>query len=597
VKLPRPYAKAKRHLWRWLAQYVVMVALATASTMPLASFARSHLPVGAAPTATVPLLNVWTIDWNVNRIDHGYRDYWDAPIYFPTRGVLAGSEPQPVTGWLAWPIWKIVPNPVLAYNVLIIQFLALNGWFTCRLLERLRLAWPASWAGGAMICLLPLVHWQIDVFQLLALWCVVWTLIAFSSFARRPTAWRAVHVAAAFACTYGTCCYYGLFLSILLLITWPVLCARRLRDAKFWLWTCCALAVAALLVSPICWAQMTFTREHGSALPAGWFRELSVNLTHFRRTPGRQLVPLPGPATNTDGSPWALSPGTFKMVLAGVGLVWGVWTRRRRRFTLFCTSVLVLAILLAMGPRLNVFGFSPHDLLTRYYPGFDRARNLFRFVYFAHLMLVVLAAIGLHAMHVRLTRFIGKRRAVVRPPRRLTARAHSASPNFRSLIALAMFGLGAIVAVEAWPPPRPLHAVPSIATHATWVRWLRDAPEPAIVLACFPLASGPQAAEGLRTAEWMYFQMFHRRPMINGYSGMIPTDYLLLKPKLAGFPSRGGVSALCRVGVTHCLLDTRICGTAFDAEKMRAAGMHMVVDDTRAGIQIWALRPATTPRP
>ena len=52
---------------------------------------------GSSQVATVPLFNLWTIWWNADRLRHGLKDYWDAPIFYPERDTFAFSEPQPTT--------------------------------------------------------------------------------------------------------------------------------------------------------------------------------------------------------------------------------------------------------------------------------------------------------------------------------------------------------------------------------------------------------------------------------------------------------------------------------------------------------------------
>jgi hypothetical protein len=72
-----------------IAEGLLFIALAVLSTMPLVFQVHTHLAIGAEPSATVPLLNLWTLGWNVDRLGHGYQGYWDAPIYYPTRGTFA----------------------------------------------------------------------------------------------------------------------------------------------------------------------------------------------------------------------------------------------------------------------------------------------------------------------------------------------------------------------------------------------------------------------------------------------------------------------------------------------------------------------------
>jgi hypothetical protein len=81
----------------WAGASGLYAALAIVLTWPLALRLTTHLPIGAESSPTVPLFNLWTLRWNAERLAEGYRGYWDAPIFHPTTGAFAFSEPQPLT--------------------------------------------------------------------------------------------------------------------------------------------------------------------------------------------------------------------------------------------------------------------------------------------------------------------------------------------------------------------------------------------------------------------------------------------------------------------------------------------------------------------
>ena len=80
------------------------------------------LPVAAHPTRTLPsdltdtLLNTWIIGWDADRLGHGLRGLWDAPIFFPYRDTLAFSENLFGLGFIVAPVYWLSGNPVLTYN-------------------------------------------------------------------------------------------------------------------------------------------------------------------------------------------------------------------------------------------------------------------------------------------------------------------------------------------------------------------------------------------------------------------------------------------------------------------------------------------------
>ena len=177
--LPSPPRRGLVSLLRkWaLAELAAYLVLAIVSTWPLARFGASALPLGTESAATVPLLNVWTIWWNADRAAHLYCGYWDAPIFAPTPGTFAFSEPMPTTVVVAPLVW-FGGHRILAYNGFLLAALTLNGWTAFRLLRSMRLRWLACVLGGGLVEMLPLVHSELGVLQMVPLCGIVWTIHA-----------------------------------------------------------------------------------------------------------------------------------------------------------------------------------------------------------------------------------------------------------------------------------------------------------------------------------------------------------------------------------------------------------------------------------
>ncbi len=555
----------------------MFAVLAIASTWPLACRYDSALALGTEPTATVPMLNLWTIGWNVDRLRHGYQHYWDAPIYFPVRDALALSEPLPLTGWLAWPIWDRPFGPVAVYNLLLWLFLTLNGWVTCRFLRRMRLARWAAVAGGAMLCLLPIVHWQLGVIQLVSLWGVVWTLAALRQAGQRCRARDGVQLGLAFACTYLLCSYVGLMLSVLLISATPFWFGRRWRHGRWrqrrW-WLCCgvALLTATLLTGPVILRQHAVGSLRGGEFTEQTLASLSVVPADYWTTPWSQWVPLPALPRAEGELVWPLSPGTLKYVAALGGCVFGLWSKRYRHWTWFLLVLLMAAAVLAMGPRLSWHGHGPYHFLAAWYPGFGHLRNLFRFAYFVQLAIVLLAALGLHGVAATVRRY---------------GRYGPTGATVWLVIA------GSAVTLEAWPAEPRLEVWNKNLPDAAWVQWLACEEQADVRLVSFPLAANRSAEAHAQTAMWMVCQLWHGRPMVNGYSGSIPSEYLSLEEALKTFPDGASFRALREVGVTHCLLDVRTCqargGPPVEPPQLTALGFVLSCDDRAQGVQIWRL--------
>jgi hypothetical protein len=107
--------------------------------------------------------------------------------------------------------------------------------------------------------------------------------------------------------------------------------------------------------------------------------------------------------------------------------------------------------------------------------------------------------------------------------------------------------LVALVIVDAWPR---LELVPVWRTPPPIYEPLAFVP--GAVLAEFPMGDDPAFS-----TPYLYFSLWHWRPMVNGYSGFIPASYTDLQQALESFPSPAALGALRDRGVTHVTIN---CG-------------------------------------
>ena len=104
--------------------------------------------------------------------------------------------------------------------------------------------------------------------------------------------------------------------------------------------------------------------------------------------------------------------------------------------------------------------------------------------------------------------------------------------------------------------------------------WIREQPE-SMILAEIPVSltfyHGNSMEDQLYTSYSMlheldiyaletyriYFSTFHKKRMINGYSGFLPEGYNKLVDTLGEFPSEISIKALQNIGVTHAVVHIR----------------------------------------
>ena len=246
-----------------------------------------------------------------------------------------------------------------------------------------------------------------------------------------------------------------------------------------------------------------------------------------------------------EGRPWRDSTALLigSLVFALIAFAISPAARRGARgapgsaLAFYAVAALVTA-LLALGPRLQsagqMLGSGPYALLLHYIPGFDGVRVPARYFMVTALCLSVMAGLGAAW---------------------LLARARRAG------IVLVAVGC-AFVLAESWVWPMPMNmplAVHGYAptprrlmqseTMSPLYRTVRDAPGK-VVLIEFPFAD--LAYEIMAT----YYAGLHRRPLVNGYSGFFPEDYLRRATFLTHIPFDldAATRAVQSSGATHALV-------------------------------------------
>jgi hypothetical protein len=560
-----------------LALIAIYLLLAIAATWPLAARMGAALPRGREPVATVPLFNAWTIWWNCHCASTSYAKYWDAPIFHPVANTFAFSEPMPLTG-LARPLWAATGNLAIVYNTLLLAALAVNGWGGFHLARRSGVDPWVALVGGAMVVTLPFVFNELGVFQLAPLAGIIAVLVCLDRFAQQPSLVWGGLLGASFTLTYHLCTYYALFLLPVLPIPAIWLLGKKLISAKAWGYLVVGGISAGVLVAPSLAAQMRVGREYDVKRPESLLRDLSADLTAYVASPWKPSF-YPDPVGEEEGHfHIRLLPGGIKYALAAVGAVFGLWTRERRRWTLFLLLLAAVAFPLSLGLNLRIGEWSPYELLIDWVPGFAQARNVFRFAVFVQLALVMLSLLGLQAIaawgeHAR------------RPARWKVGGAH------------ALAALLAVAAVaELWPPEQTLSPLPSREKNERWLTWLRENTLPQSPVACIPFPQGRSVEDYESTAVWMYWGAEHHRPMVNGYSGFFPPEFIRLKETMQTFPDAASVEALAQLGVEYCIVAwEEVPPQAFQNPFGVAPRLEHVFADDQAQIGIYRVRPPANP--
>ena len=493
----------------------VFPAFAILLTWPLTRQLTTHVPLGSEPAETVPFLNVWTIGWNGISLTDGFSDYWDAPIFYPTRGAFAFSDPQPLTALPGALLWS--SSPALAYNAVVLVYLTLNGYVTYRVLRQRGIVMGAALAGGLLVQALPFVTNERGVLQLQPLFGPIWAMGALWNLLERSSWRRGLELGIALGVTFLTSEYYALLLvptlALVLLLHVP-----DLRKTASWRHLGFAFAVGLALALPIGLPQaarleaMGFQRSQASfARNSAWPADYLLPSSRLRVA---DLMPDIDLQTNQ-----RLYPGAILSVLAIMGVAVGLsGGRSQRRWTVFLLAIGGLGFALSLGSHLTIAGTAPLAVVHQAVPLLGYTRSAFRFAALVQLALALLAAGALA---------------------KLWARSHALG------VAVA-----ALAVLELAPLPARVVEVPN--TRPAWIATVAQVERPVVVH--IPYAPGRSASSYADTTRWMIESLPVEARLLNGYSGFFPPLNGEMRELLAEFPSDQSIEALRALGVGVVIL-------------------------------------------
>ncbi|MCU0719993.1 MAG: hypothetical protein MUC83_09845, partial [Pirellula sp.] len=301
------------------------------------------------------MFNLWTLEWNVQSLNNGTlywsQEYWDAPIFFPSKDSFAMSEAQPILGLMAPVVWA-TGSTIAAYNSYIILSLALNGWFARKLLAGQDFPpWIATLAGGGMV-LLPVAHWQLGVSQLVPVWGIIWSwdvVLRWSKPSESPSASEplsatnlettktllpkrstreGMELSGAWIATFAMSVHHGLFATVVYAVALATLLLFKIRDLQILKRVALAHAIAAifvgLVIGPMLWRHHRVSKENGFEREASLVEQLSVWPSQYLTTYGHSIsnwVLGNGWETQTG---WTIGAGLLTSAIAIIGLLVGL---------------------------------------------------------------------------------------------------------------------------------------------------------------------------------------------------------------------------------------------------------------------------------
>jgi hypothetical protein len=587
--MPRRPKFSRGRLDCWLAA-LAFLALSVVCTWPLGKGLGRDVPGDFGD----PLLNTWILAWSAE-----HPGDFNAPIFAPHPLALAYSEHLTPLAILAWPVSAVSRNPLLGYDVLFLATFAASAFGMFLLVRELTGSGAAAFVAGLAFGFAP---YRISAIPHLQVLSSAWMPLALFGFRRHFGTQRLAPLAGASAAWVAqnlSCGYYLLFFSpvVAAYLAWEMTVRHLWSSRAALIRVGAAMAASAIATLPFVvpylklrragfdprslvetqkfsadvyayftadpalrvWggAAQAWPHAEGALFPGLTIAALALAAILASWRLARTDVGRPSPPAGRAAG-WLLAgcgglllllllgwplrfPAnrpvvkitSFPRMLAVFGLASAGWfvLSPRARHTMrrwvqspiaFFAFVAVAGVAMSFGPAVYARGRvvtapSVYSAFYLFVPGFDGLRVPARFAMIVALGLAVLAGYGI--VMLRHARFSG---AVVAVATLLIMAESFAAPlpmnqndvNYRQ------------------HDLAPLPAVLAIGTAAPRVYSFVRTLEPSAVLLELPLG------EPAFDVRYMFYEIGHGRPLVNGYSGGAPEDYGLLTETLRDIDSR-----------------------------------------------------------
>ena len=507
---------------RRTATAALMYALAAcAFTWPLVL--HLHARLGAMDPTGDPSLYLWTLGWDLHTL--ASHPAWlltgrvfNAGIFYPAPLTLAYSDHLLLQAVALLPVYAVTHDLIFCYNVLLIGSLVATALAMHVLARALTGSEAAASVAGLIFGFAPYHFTHLLHIQLQALYFLPLSFLFLHRLFAAERRWDTIALGVVTALQAISSIYYGVIGTIGLTCATVVLMAATGRIADWRLLRRGVAAAALALVVAAPWSipylrvardagggRTLYEASNGSAVLSSYLQAPATNLIYGRtgwlRPGGR------APVLFKDGPEQALFLGFVAMVLAAGGAL--AAPQGLKRIAAVYAVLAIVGVVLSLGPN------GIRSLYAAMYGalfGMDAIRASARFSVLTLLGVAMLAALAIRALELRGARM-----------------GHFAGAAALGLIAVE-FCNGAI----AFPAP------PALTTAAG--RWLREQPGSSAVL-CAPM--GPFAGN----TPCMLQSLEHRRPIVNGYSGLRPPFFEALLDAVNRLPAPQALVTLHDLGV------------------------------------------------
>ena len=517
---------------QWLAVALLYTAVTCAYFWPLPLLWKDHLSDFGDP-----LFVIYVLKWGVRQIQLGLPDFWNATLFYPTRGTLALSDHLLGPAAQLFLFQKIVPGTVAGYNFLLLSSFAGSALAVCWMLRRSGLSWTAAVLGGWMYAFSSFRLSQVPHLQILIAQWIPPTLWFWDRLLTRRTMKDALLFLLFYLLNLTGGCYLAYTVHFSLLAVFLSRAAAEGRDL-FSIRSLRLLVpvglVAAVAVAVLFLPYVRVAREQGlarsedetqaySAKLASYVSPTDANL-YFGPAANRFLRRVLGESTaklfyRPENSLFA---GFLPTILFFVG-AFAAARRWREKPVDPWVRGLVLSGLISFALSF-AWVYLP---LSRIIPGLSGMRVPARLYVLVSLTLVFFAARGVD----------------------LLLRRVPGPPGHRARAALAL-GLAAVLAVELAPRRFDWVRLPREEELPKAYTWIRDEPSVTSLLELPLLRDFPETF-------YLYAATVHWKPIANGYSGYTAPSYAELANNIRFLPNVRGFERLRKLGISHIVVHAR----------------------------------------
>lgn len=470
------------------------------------------------------LLNSWIVSWCLYQLPRDPLHLFDANIFYPEKGALALSENLLTGALLASPAALFSSSPVLLFNVVLLAAFVASAYAAFVLAHDLTGSRLAAGLAGIVFAFAPYRFAHIPHLQLQLAFGIPMCLC----FTRRVLAGRGglgslLGLAASIPLTFGSSIYYSLYgataVPVVMMFELPAIRAgARLQAAA-------KVAVAGAAGSL---ATVPLVLPYWSKLSSGMMRSLET-ASEFSATGVEYFSSFGRLHGFLLKASEPLFPGFVASGLAAIAFFTPPATRRS---ALLWFVVAGLGIALSLGPSSGLF-----SILYDLFPPYRALRVPSRAGILFLLAVGILAALGLGRVRGKAARI--------------------------TLVALA--------AAESFSGPLPLRmeapVLPPIYRHLEGV-------EGDGALLELPL---PPPERFQDNAIYVFRSSFHRRALVNGYSGFVPDSYRETYEHLRTWPVSEVLSRLSSQGVRYVLAHEGRLGPRLRREMAEAEGKGILI--------------------